>query len=207
MERAYDDAVAGRASAGPILEITIPSVVDPSVAPPGQHVMSMFVQYAPYRLAAGSWDDLKESFADRCIDMLAGTPPTSQSVIEREVLSPLDLERRFGLTGGNIFQGAMRLNPALLAAAAPRLGRPPHADRGALPLRRGHPPRRRRDGRLRQQRGPRDPARRAAGGLSRGSRAGSRAGSRGEPCRAGGAGDRGAVPDSKLRKSRAFALR
>jgi phytoene dehydrogenase-like protein len=111
MERAYADAVAGRASAEPILEATIPSVVDPSVAPPGHHVMSMFVQYAPYRLAAGSWDELKESFADRCVDLMDRyAPGFKRSVIGREVLSPLDLERRFGLTGGNIFQGAMGLN-------------------------------------------------------------------------------------------------
>jgi phytoene dehydrogenase-like protein len=111
MERAYDDARAGRPSAEPILEATIPSVVDPSVAPPGQHVMSMFVQYAPYRLAAGSWDELKEPFADRCVALMDRyAPGFKASVLHREVLSPLDLERRFGLTGGNIFQGAMPLS-------------------------------------------------------------------------------------------------
>jgi phytoene dehydrogenase-like protein len=113
MERAYADAVAGRPSEEPILEATIPSVVDPSVAPPGRHVMSMFVQYAPYRLAPGlgGWDDLKERFADRCVALLDRyAPGFAASVLHREVLSPLDLERRFGLTGGNIFQGAMPLN-------------------------------------------------------------------------------------------------
>jgi phytoene dehydrogenase-like protein len=111
MERAFDDARAGRPSAEPILEATIPSVVDPSVAPPGQHLMSIFVQYAPYRLAEGSWDDLKEPFADRCLDLLERHAPGFRaSVLHREVLSPLDLERRFGLTGGNIFQGSMGLN-------------------------------------------------------------------------------------------------
>jgi phytoene dehydrogenase-like protein len=110
MERAHDDARAGRPSAEPILEATIPSVVDPSVAPPGRHLMSMFVQYAPYRLAAGSWDEQKEAFADRCVELLdRHAPGFRASVLEREVLSPLDLERRFGLTGGNIFQGAMPL--------------------------------------------------------------------------------------------------
>jgi len=113
MERAYADAVAGRPSEEPILEATIPSVVDPSVAPPGQHLMSMFVQYAPYKLAPGlgTWDDLKESFADRCVALMDRyAPGFKASVLHREVLSPLDLERRFGLTGGNIFQGAMPLN-------------------------------------------------------------------------------------------------
>ncbi len=70
--------------------------------------MSMFVQYAPYRLAQGSWDELKEPFADRCVALLERyAPGFAASVLHREVLSPLDLERRFGLTGGNIFQGAM----------------------------------------------------------------------------------------------------
>jgi phytoene dehydrogenase-like protein len=111
MERAFDDARAGRPSAEPILEATIPSVVDPSVAPPGQHLMSIFVQYAPYHLAEGSWDDVKEPFADRCLDLLERHAPGFRaSVLHREVLSPLDLERRFGLTGGNIFQGSMGLS-------------------------------------------------------------------------------------------------
>jgi phytoene dehydrogenase-like protein len=109
LERAFADAAGGRPSAEPVLECTIPSVVDPTLAPPGRHVMSMFVQYAPYRLAEGSWDDgLAERFADRCVDLLDRYAPGFRaSVLHREVLSPLELERRFGLTGGNIFQGAM----------------------------------------------------------------------------------------------------
>jgi phytoene dehydrogenase-like protein len=111
MERAYLDALAGRPSVEPILEATIPSVVDPSVAPPGRHLMSMFVQYAPYRLASGTWDEAKEPFADRCVDLMERyAPGFKASILHREVLSPLDLERRFGLTGGNIFQGAMPLS-------------------------------------------------------------------------------------------------
>ncbi|HXE59085.1 MAG TPA: NAD(P)/FAD-dependent oxidoreductase [Gemmatimonadaceae bacterium] len=108
MERAYDDAKYGRPSASPILECTIPSAVDSTVAPPGKHLMTMFIQYAPYALREGSWDDLKERFADRCFDILTEYAPNfKRSVIDRQVLSPLDLERRFALTGGNIFQGAM----------------------------------------------------------------------------------------------------
>jgi phytoene dehydrogenase-like protein len=111
MERAFDDARAGIPSRDPILEATIPSAVDPSVAPPGRHVMSIFVQYAPYRLAQGSWDEHKEAFADRCVALLDGyAPGFARSIIGREVLSPVDIERRFGLTGGNIFQGAMPLS-------------------------------------------------------------------------------------------------
>jgi phytoene dehydrogenase-like protein len=111
LERAYDDAKYGRPSARPILECTLPSAVDPTVAPPGQHLMSMFIQYAPYKLREGNWDELKEGFADRCFDVLNEYAPNfKRSVLARQVLSPLDLERTFNLTGGNIFQGAMTLN-------------------------------------------------------------------------------------------------
>ncbi len=110
MERAFDDAKYGRPSANPILECTIPSVVDPTVAPAGKHVMSVFAQYAPYQLRNADWDRDKDRFADRCFDVLSEYAPNFQrAVIDRQVLSPLDLERRFGLTGGNIFQGAMTL--------------------------------------------------------------------------------------------------
>jgi phytoene dehydrogenase-like protein len=111
IERAFDDARAGRPSASPVLECTIPSVVDPSVAPPGRHVMQIFVQYAPYRLAEGTWDARKEAFGDRCVEILETyAPGFARSVLHREVLTPVDIERRFGLTGGNIFQGAMGLH-------------------------------------------------------------------------------------------------
>lgn len=108
LDRAYDDAKYGRPSRDPVLEITIPTSVDDSIAPPGKHLMSMFVQYAPYQLAEGTWDEQKEAFADRCIEVLADYAPNLPAAIEhRQVLSPLDLERTFGLTGGNIMQGAM----------------------------------------------------------------------------------------------------
>jgi phytoene dehydrogenase-like protein len=110
IERAYDDAKYGRPSASPVLECTIPSVVDPTVAPPGQHLMSMIVQYAPYKLRAGSWDQERDAFADRCFDLLNDYAPNfKRSVLARQVLAPPDLERMFNLTGGNIFQGAMTL--------------------------------------------------------------------------------------------------
>lgn len=112
LERAYDDAKYGRPSQRPILELTLPSSLDPTLAPAGHHVMNMFVQYTPYHLADGQqWDDIKEGFADRCIDLLAEFAPNIHGAIEhRQVLSPVDLERTFGLTGGNIFQGAMNFN-------------------------------------------------------------------------------------------------
>ncbi|HET9598524.1 MAG TPA: NAD(P)/FAD-dependent oxidoreductase [Anaeromyxobacteraceae bacterium] len=111
IERAFHDALLGRPSRAPVLEVTLPSVVDPTVAPPGMHLMNVFVQYAPYRLAEGTWEEERERFADRCLDLLAEyAPNVKRAVVHREVLAPPDLERRFGLTGGNIFQGAMAPN-------------------------------------------------------------------------------------------------
>lgn len=118
IELAYDDAKYGRPSARPILDCTIPSVVDDTVAPPGRHLMSIFVQYAPYTLRGTTWDELREPFADRCFALLDEYAPNfSRSVIARQILTPLDLERTFNLTGGNIFQGAM--TPSQLFAFRP----------------------------------------------------------------------------------------
>lgn len=111
LERAYDDAKYGRASERPIIEMVIPTSVDRTLAPAGHHIVQMFVQYAPYKLAAGNWDEIKESFADRCVAEVARYAPNfPAAILHRDVLSPLDLERRFALTGGNIFQGAMPLH-------------------------------------------------------------------------------------------------
>jgi len=118
IERAFDDAKYGHPSAQPVLECTIPSVVDETVAPPGRHLMSMFVQYAPYELGDGSWDAQRDAFADRCFDLLDEYAPNfKRSVLDRQVLAPPDLERVFNLTGGNIFQGAM--TPGQLFAFRP----------------------------------------------------------------------------------------
>lgn len=111
LERAYDDAKYGRPSENPILECTMATCVDETIAPSGKHILSIFVQFAPYKLAEGNWDDIKEKFADRCIEVLAEYAPNIPSAIEhRQVLTPLDLERVYGITGGNIMQGAMPLN-------------------------------------------------------------------------------------------------
>ena len=118
IERAFDDAKYGRSSAEPVIECQLPSVVDPTVAPPGKHLMSMFVQYAPYELRDGSWDDHRDVFADRCFDVVDEYAPNfKSSVLDRQVLAPPDLERIFNLTGGNIFQGAM--SPGQLFAFRP----------------------------------------------------------------------------------------
>jgi phytoene dehydrogenase-like protein len=111
VERAWDDAKYGRPSRSPLLELTIPTMYDPSLAPPGKHIMGIFLQYAPYTLREGTWDELREPFADRVIDLIAEYAPNIRNIIEhRQVLTPLDLERRFGITGGNIFHGEMSLD-------------------------------------------------------------------------------------------------
>jgi phytoene dehydrogenase-like protein len=111
MERAYDDAKYGRFSRRPYIDMVIPSLTDPSVAPPGKHVMSCFVQYAPYKLAPGlHWDTEKEKFGDKVIDTIAEYAPNIKDIIlHRQVVTPLDLEREWGLSEGNIFQGELSL--------------------------------------------------------------------------------------------------
>jgi phytoene dehydrogenase-like protein len=112
IERAYDDAKYGKPSQAPIIEATIPSALDETLAPPGKYVMSMFTQYFPYRLAPGlSLAEEREKYADRCFDLMNEFAPNfRRSVIARQVLTPVDLEERFGLTGGNIMQGVMSLS-------------------------------------------------------------------------------------------------
>ena len=112
IERAYDDAKYGSMSREPVVECTMPSSLDASVAPPGKHLMSMFTQYAPYKLKAGPWTDaLRNEYADRCFDVVERyAPGFKASVIDRQILTPVDLEATFGLTGGSIFQGAMPLH-------------------------------------------------------------------------------------------------
>jgi phytoene dehydrogenase-like protein len=113
LERAWDDAKYGACSREPLLEITIPSAYDDSLAPPGKHVLSIFAQYAPYRLAGGAvWDDAARSaFVERAIGLLEQYAPNIRSAIEGvHALSPFDLEQEYGLTGGNIFHGDLRLD-------------------------------------------------------------------------------------------------
>jgi len=112
MERAYDDAKYGRFSRKPYIDMIIPTLVDPSMAPPGKHVISCFVQYAPYHLAPelGSWDDQREAFGDAVIDRIAEFAPNIRDIIlHRNVQTPLDIERTTGLSEGNIFQGELSL--------------------------------------------------------------------------------------------------
>jgi phytoene dehydrogenase-like protein len=131
MDRAWQDARAHGWSREPIVELLIPSTLDDSLAPPGQHVASLFCQHVAPQLPDGrSWDDHREEVADLMIATVdRHAPGFAASVLGRQVLSPLDLERIFGLIGGDIFHGALSLNQ--LFSARPMLGQADY--RGALP--------------------------------------------------------------------------
>ncbi|XP_043912759.1 pyridine nucleotide-disulfide oxidoreductase domain-containing protein 2 isoform X2 [Protopterus annectens] len=122
IDKAYEDASSGIPSERPMIEMCIPSALDPTIAPSGCHVISMFTQYTPYALADGrKWDDKERNdYADRvfeCVEQYA--PGFKASVIGRDILTPPDLERIFGLTGGNIFHGAMSLDQLFLVRPLP----------------------------------------------------------------------------------------
>ncbi|SFC91395.1 phytoene desaturase family protein [Massilia yuzhufengensis] len=125
MERAYHDARSHGWSRAPIVEVLVPSTLDPTLAPPGQHVASLFCQHVAPQLPDGaSWDAHRDEVADLMIDTVNRYAPNfKRSVLGRQIMSPLDLERSFGLVGGDIFHGALGLDQ--LFAARPMLG---HAD-------------------------------------------------------------------------------
>ncbi len=125
MERAYDDAKYGNFSRRPYIDMVIPSLTDPSVAPPGKHVLSCFVQYAPYKLRPGlNWDDQKEAFGDTVVNTIAEYAPNIKDIIlHRQVITPLDLEREWGLSEGNIFQGELSLEQLFFLRPAPGYAR------------------------------------------------------------------------------------
>jgi phytoene dehydrogenase-like protein len=111
VERAWDDAKYGRPSRSPLIEMTIPTMYDATLAPPGRHIMGIFLQYAPYTLQGTDWDTEREPYTERVLDVIAEYCPNIRDiVVERQTLTPLDLERRFGLTGGNIFHGEMAVD-------------------------------------------------------------------------------------------------
>ena len=111
IERAYDAAKYGEIPDRPFIDAIIPSVIDPGMAPPGKHVMSCFVQYAPYYLNGGWTDEKRERFGDAVVDTLAQYIPNIRDIIlHRQVLTPPDIERIAGITGGNIFHGELSLS-------------------------------------------------------------------------------------------------
>jgi phytoene dehydrogenase-like protein len=115
LERAYDDAKYGRVSGQPYLEATIPSLNDSTLAPAGQHVMSIWMQYAPYRLRESQWDDAqREALGDRVVNALSGYAPNlKRAILHRQVLTPLDLETRCDAPEGNVYQGDLTLDQFL----------------------------------------------------------------------------------------------
>ncbi|MBI4205973.1 MAG: NAD(P)/FAD-dependent oxidoreductase [Betaproteobacteria bacterium] len=120
LERAYDDAKYGEVSRRPYLDIIIPSMIDPGMAPPGKHVMSIFVQYAPYHVNGGWTDARREAFGDAVIDTLAAYAPNLKSaILHRQVITPADIERIVGLSEGNIFQGELTLQQMFFLRPVP----------------------------------------------------------------------------------------
>jgi phytoene dehydrogenase-like protein len=120
LERAWDEASRGYPSTEPMIEMYLQTATDSSLTPPGRHILSLFVQYFPYNLAAGlDLAEERERFADRVIEICGRyAPNVPSSVLHRQVLTPRDLEERFGLTGGHIFHGDL-LPPTLFADRNP----------------------------------------------------------------------------------------
>jgi phytoene dehydrogenase-like protein len=122
LERAYDDAKYGNFSQKPYIDMIIPSMIDPDMAPPGKHVMSCFVQYAPYKLREGTWEEKREAFGDAVIDTLSEYIPNLKDIIlYRQVMTPWDIEQVTGLSQGNIFQGELSLSQLFFLRPAPGL--------------------------------------------------------------------------------------
>ncbi|MGH7568281.1 MAG: phytoene desaturase family protein [Gemmatimonadales bacterium] len=121
LEHAYDDAKHGGVSRRPFLEVRIPSVADPSHAPPGKHVMSVWVQYAPYRLKRGTWDEGRRSkLGDLVVDTLADHAPGLKAlIVQRQVLTPKDLEDVYGVTEGSLYHGELTLDQILFMRPVP----------------------------------------------------------------------------------------
>ncbi len=120
VERAYDDAKFGSYSPAPFVDLIIPSVIDPSMAPPGKHVLSCFVQYADYELARGDWDQHRDAFGDAVMKVLVEyIPNLADCVVHKQVLTPKDIERIAGIPGGNIFHGELRLSQIFANRPAP----------------------------------------------------------------------------------------
>ncbi|KAL0332549.1 UNVERIFIED_CONTAM: Pyridine nucleotide-disulfide oxidoreductase domain-containing protein 2 [Sesamum calycinum] len=126
IDAACQDSANGIPSRRPVIEMTIPSVLDKTISPSGKHVINLFIQYTPYKPSEGSWEDseYRKSFAQRCFDLIEEyAPGFNLSVIGYDMLTPPDLEREIGLTGGNIFHGAMGLDSLFLMRPVKGWGR------------------------------------------------------------------------------------
>jgi phytoene dehydrogenase-like protein len=121
LERAYDAAKYGRVSDRLVAEVTVPSVTDPSLAPDGAHVMSVWIQYAPFHLRDGVWDaESRESLGDAALALIAQyAPNVPAAVVGREIFTPLDMQAQFGLTEGHLYQGELGLDQILFMRPVP----------------------------------------------------------------------------------------
>jgi phytoene dehydrogenase-like protein len=120
IERAYDDAKYGQFSRRPYIDMVIPSMIDPDMAPPGQHVMSCFIQYAPYDLEGGWDDEARNTFGESVISTLEQYAPNiRRAIVGMQIITPKDIERIAGITGGNIFHGELLLHQVFFMRPAP----------------------------------------------------------------------------------------
>jgi phytoene dehydrogenase-like protein len=111
LERAFDESKYGNFSRQPYLEITFPSLSDPSLAPAGQHVMSIYMQYAPYKLKTGDWESQRTALGETVVKTVTQYAPNlPQTILRRQIITPRDLEETYGLTGGHIFHGELALD-------------------------------------------------------------------------------------------------
>jgi phytoene dehydrogenase-like protein len=119
LERAYNHSKYGEFSAAPAMEITVPSVNDPTLAPPGRHVLSAVVQYVPYELKGG-WESERQRFIDLCVGLLDGVAPgLARSVLSVELLTPVDIERRFRIEGGHWHHGDLAFDQFFMVRPVP----------------------------------------------------------------------------------------
>ena len=111
LERAFDESKYGNFSRNPYIEMTFPSLSDPSLAPAGQHVMSIYMQYAPYKLKDGDWESQRKALGETVVKTIAQYAPNlPQTILRHQIITPKDLEDTYGLTGGHIFHGELALD-------------------------------------------------------------------------------------------------
>jgi phytoene dehydrogenase-like protein len=124
LEQAYDDAKHGRFSSRPVIELRIPTLLDPSLAPPGEHILSANIHYTPTVLKEGSWELQGPALLDRALETLETyAPGLRRLVLHRQLITPLDLEREYSLTGGDVYHGQMALDQLLFMRPVPEAGR------------------------------------------------------------------------------------
>ena len=160
IEHAFDDYKYGRWSKRPFLDCVIPTTVDPTMAPPGQHFMSVFVQYVPYALAEGPWSpEMRAQYEKDVLDTIeASCPGFRKLILHVQTRTPWDIENEVGITEGNIFHGELTLDQLLFNRPFPGFGQYRGPFDGLLYVRLRHPSRRRRHGRARRQCGAGNPA-------------------------------------------------